>query len=84
MFNAETMIVGFTSGLFGIVITYLLTIPINLILYHFTGIANLKAILPLPAAIVLVAISVLLTLISGIIPSRSAAKKDPVVALRTE
>ncbi|MBR5314373.1 MAG: ABC transporter permease, partial [Clostridia bacterium] len=84
MFNAETMIVGFTSGLFGVVITYLLTIPINIILYYFTGIANLKAILPLPAAIILVAISVLLTLISGIIPSRSAAKKDPVVALRTE
>ncbi len=84
MFNAETMIIGFASGLLGVVITYLLCIPINLILNALTGIAMLKAVLPLPAAIILIAISVLLTLISGIIPSRSAAKKDPVVALRTE
>ncbi len=84
MFNAETMIVGFSSGLLGVVVTYLLCIPINLILYHLTDIENLKAFLPLPAAIILVAISVVLTLIAGLIPSRSAAKKDPVVALRTE
>ncbi len=84
MFNAETMIVGFTSGLLGVVVTYLLCIPINIILNHLTGIANLRAVLPLSAAIILVVISVLLTLISGLIPSRSAAKKDPVVALRTE
>ncbi len=84
MFNAETMIIGFTSGLLGIVVTYLLLIPINLILNALTGITLLKAILPLPAALILIAISVLLTLVSGIIPSRSAAKKDPVVALRTE
>ncbi len=84
MFNAETMIIGFTSGLLGVVITYLLCIPINIILHHLTGINSLSAYLPLPTAIILVVISVLLTLISGIIPSRSAAKKDPVVALRTE
>ena len=84
MFNAETMIIGFTSGLLGVVITYLLCIPINIILHHLTGINNLSAYLPLPVAAILVVISVLLTLISGIIPSRSAAKKDPVVALRTE
>ncbi|MBE6608363.1 MAG: ABC transporter ATP-binding protein/permease [Ruminococcaceae bacterium] len=84
MFNAETMIVGFSSGLLGVVVTYLLCIPINLILYALTDIANLRAFLPWQAAVVLVVISVLLTLISGIIPSRSAAKKDPVVALRTE
>ncbi len=84
MFNAETMIVGFTSGLLGIVVTYLLCIPINILLHHLTGIANLRAILPLPAALILIAISICLTLISGLIPSRSAAKKDPVVALRTE
>ena len=84
MFNAETMIIGFTSGLLGVVITYLLCIPINIILHHLTGINSLNAYLPLPTAIILVVISVLLTLISGIIPSRSAAKKDPVVALRTE
>ena len=84
MFNAETVIIGFTSGLFGVVITYILCIPINIILHAVTGIGNLDAILPLPVAAILVAISVLLTLFAGIIPSRSAAKKDPVVALRTE
>ncbi len=84
MFNAETMIVGFTSGLLGVLITYLLCIPINIILYALTGIENLNAILPIGAAIILVLISVCLTLISGIIPSRSAAKKDPVTALRSE
>ena len=84
MFNAETVIIGFTSGIFGVVITYILCIPINIILHAVTGIGNLDAILPLPVAAILVAISVLLTLFAGIIPSRSAAKKDPVVALRTE
>lgn len=84
MFNAETTIIGFTSGALGVIITYLLCIPINLILHHLTGINNLSATLPVPAAIILIAISVLLTLIAGIIPSRSAARKDPVVALRTE
>lgn len=84
MFNAETMIIGFSSGTIGILVTYLLCIPINLVLYLLTDIPNLKAILPLPAAVILIIISVLLTLISGIIPSRSAAKKDPVIALRSE
>ena len=84
MFNAETVIIGFSSGLLGVVVTYLLCIPINLILGALTGIENLRAILPVGAAIILVAISVMLTLFAGIIPSRSAAKKDPVVALRTE
>ncbi|MBO5165279.1 MAG: ABC transporter ATP-binding protein/permease [Lachnospiraceae bacterium] len=84
MFNAETMIVGFASGLLGVVVTYLLCIPINMVLHAVTGIGNLNAILPFNAAVILVIISVMLTLISGLIPSRSAAKKDPVVALRTE
>ena len=84
MFNAETVIIGFTSGLLGVLITYLLCIPINIILHHFTGISTLNAFLPLPAAVVLILISIVLTLFSGLIPSRSAAKKDPVVALRTE
>ncbi len=84
MFNAETIIIGFSSGLLGVVITALLCIPINAILQHFTGIANLRASLPLGAAVILVIISTVLNLISGVIPSRSAAKKDPVVALRTE
>ena len=84
MFNAETIIIGFASGLLGVLVTYLLCIPINLILHALTDIPNLNAILPVSAAIILVIISMSLTLISGIIPSRSAAKKDPVVALRTE
>jgi len=84
MFNAETVIIGFTSGLLGVVVTYLLTFPINFIINTLTGISNLDAIFPLPVALILIAISVVLTLIAGIIPSASAAKKDPVVALRTE
>lgn len=84
MFNAETIIIGFISGLLGVVITYLLCIPINMILYYFTGIGNLNAFLPIGTAIVLICISMLLTLLAGFIPSRSAAKKDPVVALRSE
>jgi putative ABC transport system permease protein len=84
MFNAETLIIGFTSGALGVIITYLLCIPINMILHHITGISNLNAFLPVPAALILICISMVLTLISGIIPSRSAAKKDPVVALRSE
>lgn len=84
MFNAETVIIGFTSGALGVIITYLLCIPINIILHHLTGISSLSAYLPVPVAVILILISVALTLFSGIIPSRSAAKKDPVVALRTE
>ena len=84
MFNAETVIIGFTSGALGVLITWVLCIPINAILHHLTGIQTLSAFLPLPTALVLVLISTALTLFSGIIPSRSAAKKDPVVALRTE
>ena len=84
MFNAETMIIGFMSGALGVIVTYLLCIPINAILHSVTGIQNLNAILPLEVAVLLTAISVGLTLFAGIIPSRSAAKKDPVVALRSE
>ncbi|HHY63997.1 MAG TPA: ABC transporter ATP-binding protein/permease, partial [Clostridiaceae bacterium] len=68
MFTAETVIIGFTSGLLGVLITYLLCIPINLILHRLTGLKNLTAILPPQTAVVLVAISMLLTLIAGIIP----------------
>ncbi|MDY5807984.1 MAG: FtsX-like permease family protein, partial [Lachnospira sp.] len=84
MFNAETVIIGFTSGLLGVIVTVLLCIPINKVIQHLTGIAGLKAYLPVSVAGVLVCISIILTLIAGIIPSRSAAKKDPVVALRSE
>ena len=84
MFNAETVIIGFTSGTLGVLITKLLCIPINTVLHHLTGITNLNAHLPWQVALILIEISVLLTLIAGVIPSRSAAKKDPVVALRSE
>ncbi len=84
MFTAETIIIGFASGALGVIVTYLLCIPINLIINSLTGIQNLDAIFPFSAAVILILISMLLTLISGRIPSKSAAKKDPVEALRTE
>lgn len=84
MFTAETIIIGFSSGLLGVVVSYLLTIPINLILHSLTDIGNLNAILPFVDSVVLILISIVLNLVSGLIPSRAAAKKDPVVALRTE
>lgn len=84
MFNAETVIIGFMSGIIGTGVTYLLCIPINAILHKITGISSLSAVLPVPVAGILVMISTMLTLFAGIIPSASAAKKDPVVALRTE
>ena len=84
VFNAETMIIGLTSGLMGIGLSLLLCIPINLIVHTLTGITSLSAYLEPVACIILVAISICLTLIAGLIPSRFAAKKDPVEALRTE
>ena len=83
VFNAETLIVGFTSGAIGIGVTLLLIIPINIIIDNITGIAGIAA-LPWMAGVILVLISMLLTFIAGLIPSRIAAKKDPVIALRTE
>ena len=83
VFNAETLIIGFISGVLGLAITELLIIPINAIIYKLGGIRHVAA-LPWKGAVILLAISMLLTLIAGLIPSRSAAKKDPVVALRTE
>lgn len=84
MFNAETAIIGFTSGVIGVGITYLLCIVVNIVLHSLTDLENLNAVLPIPFALLFIAISVLLTLFAGIIPSRSASKKDPVVALRSE
>ena len=84
MFNAETVIIGFLSGIIGTGVTYLLCIPINALLHKLTNIDSLSAVLPLHIAAILVAISTMLTLFAGIIPSAGAAKKDPVVALRTE
>lgn len=84
VFNAETLIVGLGAGLLGILVTVLLTIPINAILLSLTGIEGLRAALPVAGAVILVAISALLTIIAGLIPSRVAARKDPVEALRSE
>ena len=84
VFNAETLIEGFAAGAIGILIALLLLIPINLIVHHLTGISNLNAILPWLGGVILVLISMALTFIAGLIPSGLAAKKDPVVALRTE
>ena len=84
VFTAETIIEGFASGLIGILFTVLVCIPINLILYLISGIPGLKAELPFVAGIILIVISMLLTLMAGFFPSRLAAKKDPVEALRTE
>ncbi len=84
VFNAETFIIGLLAGLFGIGITLVLILPINLILHHFTGIAYLNASLPFVGGSVLVLLSMLLTVIAGLIPARSASKKDPVVSLRSE
>ena len=82
VFNAETMIIGLTSGVLGILVTLILNIFINIIIKHLVGIN--VASLPLLGAIILVVISVCLTLIAGLIPSKVASKKDPVEALRTE
>ena len=84
VFNAETLIIGLAAGAIGIISTLLLCIPITAIVQYFTGLDNIRAILPWEGAVILVIISMVLTVIAGIIPSRSAAKKDPVIALRTE
>ena len=83
VFNAETLIEGFVSGAMGIIITLILCIPANAIIKNVTDISNV-AQLPVAGAVILVIISMLLTTIAGLIPAKMAAKKDPVVALRTE
>ena len=83
VFNAETFIIGLVAGILGIVVTLLLNIPINIIIKSITDIPNLAS-LPVVGGIILVAISMILTIIAGLIPARMASKKDPVEALRTE
>ena len=84
VFNAETFIIGLCAGLLGIVITLLLLIPGNALIHHLAGTSNINAVLQPMPALVLILLSVILTLIGGLIPSRKAAKSDPVTALRTE
>lgn len=83
VFNAETMIIGLVSGSLGILVTVLLNIPINIIIKKISGIGGVSS-LPVAGALILIGISVVLTLIAGLVPARVASKKDPVVALRTE
>ena len=83
LFNAETFIIGLAAGLVGIAVTYIISLILNLILGALFGIFTIAS-LPWWQALIMVCISVVLTLISGLIPSSAAAKKDPVVALRTE
>lgn len=83
VFNAETLIIGFTAGVIGIGVTLLLNIPINMMIAHLAGVENLSQ-LPVVGALILVLISMLLTSIAGLIPARFASKKDPVESLRSE
>ena len=83
VFNAETFIVGLCAGLLGILVTILLNIPINIIIKAVVGISGIS-VLPVGGAVVLVIISMILTVIAGLIPAKMASKKDPVIALRTE
>lgn len=83
VFNAETFIIGLAAGVLGIGITVLLNIPMNIVIEQVSGVQGMAAVPP-AAAVILIAISVLLTLVGGIIPSRMASKKDPVTALRSE
>ena len=84
VFNAETLIVGLCAGLLGILVSVLATFPINAVIHSLTDLEDLNAVLPPVGAVILVVISVLLTVFAGLIPSRGAAKKDPVEALRSE
>lgn len=83
VFNAETFIVGLAAGIIGILVSLIFCIPINLIIESLAEVSNI-AVLPVGGALILIAISVILTLVAGLVPSRMAAKKDPVIALRTE
>ena len=84
VFNAETLIIGLCAGIIGIVFTVIICIPASIIVQNATGIHNIRAVLPWQGGVILVIISTVLTMISGLLPAGSASRKDPVVALRTE
>ena len=84
IFNAETFIIGFLSGIIGVGVSLLMIIPINTIIHTLTNNKDITAVLPLEASITLIILSTVLTLVGGLIPSRKAAKQDPVLALRSE
>ena len=84
IFNAETFIIGFLSGLIGVGVSFMLLVPINAVIHALTNNPNITAVLPVVGGIVLVILSTVLTLIGGLIPSSKAAKQDPVLALRSE
>ena len=84
VFNAETFIIGLCAGLIGIGLTLLLLIPGNALIHSLAGTADVNAFLPALYAVILIGLSVFLTLLGGLIPSRKAAKSDPVAALRSE
>ena len=83
IFNAETILIGLGSGILGIGLALLLNIPVNLIINRFVGVNNL-AVLTITNAFILIVLSTILTFIAGLVPSSIAARKDPVIALRTE
>jgi putative ABC transport system permease protein len=82
LFNAETLVIGLSSGLIGVGFTYLMSVIVNVIVKHYAGFAIMT--LPFSSALIMIALSVGLTVLSGLIPARKAAHQDPVVALRTE
>ncbi len=84
VFNAETIMIGLLAGILGIVISLLLLIPGNMLIHQLSGINSINATIPINAAIILVALSVILTFLGGLIPARKASKSDPVTALRSE
>lgn len=84
VFNAETFIIGCCAGVLGIGVSLLALSPINSVIERLSGLADLQAQLPLRSSVVLIAVSIVITILGGLLPAKRAAKKDPVVALRTE